>query len=72
MYKIDEILGADQVREHALTPPPFGPGFGNGQVKTATRMEIWGTNFNDPGPDFTEFRLFKGSVFLASRRLNGY
>ena len=72
MYKVNEIIGADAVAQQAVVPKPVGPGFAAGQVKGATRMEIWGTSFHDPGPDYTEFRLFKGDRFLASSRIDGY
>lgn len=35
-------------------------------------VEVWSSDFNDPGPDFNEFRLFKNGKQVETYRINGY
>ena len=36
-------------------------------------METWGTSFNDPGDDFTEFRVFDANnQRITTGRVSGY
>lgn len=65
------------LKEKAMLGAPFGPGFPEELAVQADYMEVWGSGFKDPGPDFCEFRLFKGdpkaaTERIATRRLNGY
>lgn len=71
MYKI-KTVARGSIAAEAKDRPPFGPGFTEIPEGTV-RMEVWGSSFDDPGPDFCEFRLMAadGSV-LASKRVAGY
>jgi len=70
-YLINEVTGDDVVKE-ATTKPPFGPGFNEKLAQQADRMEIWGSTFKDPGPDWCRFKLFNGEEELATVTVNGY
>lgn len=52
--------------------PPFGPGFDLPLNSRGYCMEVWGTEINDPGPDYTEFRLFSGEEMVKTERIAGY
>jgi hypothetical protein len=54
MYIVDSFTGA-KAKEVATAPPPFGAGFSNEQISSIESLEIIGTSFNDPGPDYCEF-----------------
>jgi len=53
--------------------PPFGPAVLGAAAGRADRMEVWGSSFDDNGPDFCEFRLFdaQGNL-IAVNRVAGY
>lgn len=56
----------------ACQPPPFGGGIPEKEVEGATRTEVWGSSFSDPGPDFCEFRVFRGTEQIVTKRTPGY
>jgi hypothetical protein len=56
----------------AATTDPFGPRFTAEQAEGADKMEVWGSSFADPGPDWCEFRLFKAGEQVATKRTEGY
>lgn len=60
------------MRQYAAEAEPFGAGFDPQQVAEADRLEIWHSAFSDPGPDFNEFRLFRGETLMGVRRTEGY
>lgn len=72
MYQVKSLTGK-QMRIEALTSPPFGPRFTEEQVSKAVKMEIWCTNFSDPGDDYTEFRLIdaEGKI-ISTKTINGF
>lgn len=72
MYLMNTISMDDPGIPHAVAPPPVGPGFSEGEARSADTMEIWGTQFNDPGLDYVEFRLVKNGQTLLERRVDGY
>ena len=60
-------------RKEAAARPPFGPGFAAGIVEKIEALEIWGTEFKDPGPDYCEFRAFDADgAQLATMKVKGY
>ena len=68
-----ETQSGDAARRSAASAPPFGPGFPAEVVQKTERLEVWGTSFSDPGPDFCEFRAFdKEGVEIECKRLAGY
>lgn len=69
MHKMRETTD----KKHMVCPAPYGPGFSSEKADAAEHMEVWGTNFSAPGPDYCEFRLFneKGLV-IASHRAEGF
>lgn len=73
MYLIDRVPSASLIENLATDSPPFGPGFSTAQCQKAIKMEIWGTSFNDTGPDYTVFKLFdRGGRVIAEKRIDGY
>jgi hypothetical protein len=60
------------VQKEAAEGQPFGPGFDHALASKADRMEVWGSSFVDPGPDFCEYRLFEKGVRIATKRVDGY
>lgn len=71
-YKISTYEG-EQARAEAAAPAPFGPAFTPEVVAKTARLELWGSSFTDPGPDWCEHRAFDASgVLLGQRRRDGY
>jgi hypothetical protein len=48
------------------------PKFPDYLIEKATKMELWGSSFKDPGPDFCEFRLFEGEELIGTKVVQGY
>ena len=71
MSHLIDTVEKDGLRARAMERPPFGPGF-KVVPRGADRMEVWGSSFKDPGPDYCEFRLMKGTKVLEVRRVEGY
>ncbi len=73
MHLIQNYSETVSMKKAAMASAPFGPGFSDEQVNKASWMEVWGTGINDPGPDYTEFRLrdISGTV-VATARIDGY
>ena len=71
MYIIDTFTG-DKAKEFALLPNPFGADFGKDIAQAVDRIEVHGTNCNDPGPDFCEYKAFADGILIAQRRIMGY
>lgn len=52
---------------------PFGPGFPAEIVKLTSKIEVYGSDFDEPGPDYCLFRVFNESgQTVGERRVNGY
>lgn len=41
-------------------------------AKRADTLEVWGSSFDDPGPDYCKYILRKGGVIIAEYRVEGY
>jgi hypothetical protein len=68
-YLHETKTGAD-ARETAARLPPFGPGIERADIH---RLEVWASDFKEPGDDYCEFRAFdEGGRLLATRRVGGY
>jgi hypothetical protein len=78
MHKIETIkngpsdLEKRQFAKHAMGAKPFGPAFKQEQVDEAEEMVVWGSSFNDEGPDFVEFCLIKDNETIHKTRVGGY
>lgn len=60
-------------KDEMMAGPPFGPGVCRDIAEKAARMEVWGSNFNEPGPDYCEFRLYDvAGIVVDRRRVDGY
>ena len=67
-YIIETTTDTDRM----LKPRPSGPGFSPDEALAASRMEIWGSSFSDPGDDWCEYRLLTPQGgFIAVVRLPG-
>jgi hypothetical protein len=52
---------------------PFGPGFSEDVAEKTERLEVWGSSFSDPGPDFCVFKAFDSAgTAVAEIRCAGY
>tara|TARA_R110000824_G_scaffold350598_3_gene537534 strand:+ start:336 stop:554 length:219 start_codon:yes stop_codon:yes gene_type:complete len=72
MYKIQEFTGND-AKKYATSSPPLGMLLPQEMVEKVEKVEIWGTNFSDPGPDFTDHRAFdKSGKQITNYIVSGY
>jgi hypothetical protein len=63
----------DAARQLAASQPPFGPALAADVVSRTETIEVWGSSFDDPGPDACEFRAFDASGNeIARTRIGGY
>ena len=67
MRLINRTVEPTALKRSATSRPPFGPGFSEEELEGATALEVYGTSFSDPGPDYCEFKLLdaKGNVLLT-------
>ena len=74
MYRVQQWTDPKEIFQQATSKPPFGAGFSAEQVKDIkpTKLELWGSSFDDQGEDFCEYRLFNGEQMVASKRVGGY
>lgn len=72
MYLMEKVEGEEAVIRRGTASKPFGPGFVRAEVAGSDRLEIWGSSFNDPGPDFCEFRFYKGAEPVVTGNVPGY
>ena len=49
-------------------PPPFGPGMSTIYLREATRLERWENEWDDER-DQTEWRLYRGTTLVETRRV---
>lgn len=70
LIETHEGTRAQQVAAEGI---PFGAGFPKEIAEQTTKLEVHGSSFNDPGPDFCLFKAFNadGEV-VGERRVNGY
>jgi hypothetical protein len=52
---------------------PFGAGFPTEIAEKTKKLEVHGSSFNDPGPDFCLYRAFDADgQMIGERQVNGY
>jgi hypothetical protein len=69
MYMISKHTG-DEAREKAAS---HWPGFDAETVTKTEHLEVWGTSFSDPGPDYCQFRAFdKNHKQVGVKNVDGY
>jgi hypothetical protein len=68
MYFISKATSKSSMTEKR----PFGPGFSAEEADQADYMEIWGSPYEEPGLDRTEFRLIKDGVVFKVAEVGGY
>lgn len=69
MYLIKETEDKKKMVER----PPFGPGFSQDRADQAVKMQVWGTSFSDPGPDYCKFKLLdEDDRVIDTQRVDGY
>lgn len=73
MYLVDRFEGREAVLSKGCDRQPLGGGFTPAELAGAVVLEIHGSSFSDPGPDFCEFRAFdvEGRQ-VAVKRVDGY
>ena len=63
----------NQAKQSAASKPPFGAGFSAEIVTKTETLEVHGSEINDPGPDYCEFRAIDASGnIIGTKRVNGY
>jgi hypothetical protein len=73
MYLVRTVTNRVQLLEEGVLPTGLGPEFSQEQIQPAVKMEVWGTSFTDPGPDFCLFHLFDANgVTIATKKVEGY
>ena len=71
MYKVEESFG-EQARKNA-TNCMLGMGLAKDIADKVEKLEVWGTSFSDPGPDYTEMVAYDAEgTKLATVRREGY
>ena len=72
MYKIQEFTGND-AKKYAANSPPFGMLLPQEMASKVEKVEVWGTSFSDPGPDYTDHRAFdKSGKQITNFIVSGY
>ena len=57
----------------AMLKPPLGPGLSSENATTATRLVVWGTKFDHPGPDFCMMCVEDNTgKHICVRHVDGY
>ncbi len=71
MYKVEESFGKQAKKD--ADNSIFGMGLSKDIVDKVEKVEVWGTSFSDPGPDYTEMIAYdaEGNK-LALVRQEGY
>ncbi|WP_143266476.1 hypothetical protein [Azospirillum oryzae] len=57
MYELRRITDPGKLFEAATAPGPDGPGFSKGDALRGALLVVEATSVNDPGPDFTRWKL---------------
>jgi len=70
MHLIDRYEGNEEVK--IVAGCFLGVKFSDDEIAQADRMEVWGSSFKDPGPDFCEYRLVKDGETFAKQRTEAY
>ncbi len=72
MRLVEKFTG-DAARQSAAAKPPFGVGFSPEVVAKTETLEVHGSEFSDPGPDYCEFCAFDAlGNLIGSKRVDGY
>ena len=70
--RVERAVDAPAFELAATMGGAFGPAFLPVQVADADVLEVVGSRFTDPGPDWVEFRLLRDGQVIATRRKLGY
>jgi len=71
MHHINTFTDEKSIRKNAFGP--FTPDFPKDEIEKAAKLEIWGSDFDEPGGDYCEFRLIdKEGVQISAARVPGY
>jgi len=63
----------NQAKQSAASKPPSGAGFSEKIVSKLETLEVHGSEVNDPGPDYCEFRAIDAAGnIIGTKRVNGY
>ncbi len=69
--QLRKVWNGASVRHVGQAPPPFGPGMSDAYLREATRLERWDSEWAD-GRDETEWRLYRGTTLVETRRVTGF
>jgi hypothetical protein len=71
-HLIDKHEG-ETAKTVAATAAPIGPGFPADVIEKMARLEVWGSGFKDPGPDYCIFKAFDAEgKEIRTRTVGGY
>lgn len=71
VHHIKTYTDEKSIRTNAFGP--FTPDFPKDEVAQAVKLEIWGSDYDEPGGDYCEFRLIgKDGVQISAARVSGY
>ena len=72
-HLIEKHEEVESAQRAAKAGAPFGPGFSADVIEKTAKLEVWGSSFKDPGPDYCEFRAFDADGNkVGERRVGGY
>lgn len=73
MPLLRDSYSGQQAREQAEEQPPLGPGMPQDILPHIEKLEVWASKFEEPGPDYCEFRAFnaKGER-IFTKKVDGY
>lgn len=72
MHLIDTVTGHDDVVLQCVRRPPFGPGIHPEELVGAVKLEVWGSDVGEPGPDYCLFKVFDDHGVIAEQKAEGY
>jgi len=71
LVRLRKVWHGASIQSVGESPPPFGPGMSDAYLREATRLERWESEWRDEG-DQTEWRLYRGSTLVETRRVTGF
>jgi hypothetical protein len=71
MMRLCKIWDGASILSVGQAPQPFGPGMSTIYLREATRLERWESEWDD-ARDETEWRLYRGTTLVETRRIAGF
>ena len=72
MYLV-EIVDGPRAKVVAKESAPFGASFSEDVVVKTEKVEIWGSDLDEPGADYCEYKAFDASgTLIGTKKVSGY